>query len=358
MKTNQYLIIMAGGVGTRLWPFSRANYPKQFHDLLDKGKTMLQETIDRFKNICPNQNIFVVTNEDYENIIKEQLPQIPEENILLEPIKRNTAPCIAYAAYKIYQKNKEANLVVVPSDQHINQVEKFVETIQQGLNFTAKNNALVTLGIKPTRPDTGYGYIQFEEDKKSNISKVKHFLEKPDLESAKAFIKSGDFVWNAGIFIWKVTDIIEAFQLYLPELANYFKEIESAFYTDKERQAIKDIYTQMRKNVSIDVGIMEKAENVYVILSDFDWSDVGTWKSLYEESQKDKEGNVISGQVQVYNSKNCIIKTPKNKLVVINGLDNFIVAEFDDVLLISKKEDEQRVRDFVEDAKLNNEKYI
>lgn len=358
MKSNQYVIIMAGGVGTRLWPFSRTNFPKQFHDLLDNGKSMLQETIQRFENICPFENIFVVTNEIYKEIIEQQFPNLPKDNILLEPVKRNTAPCIAYATYKIFKKNPNANLVIAPADQHIKNTQKFQETIQKALDFTQNNQALVTLGIKPTRPDTGYGYIQFEENPKQEVKKVIIFTEKPDLETAKNFIKSGDFVWNAGIFIWKAKDIIKAFEEYLPELHNYFTEMNDVFYTPKEMHKLRDVYAQMRKNISIDVGIMEKAENVFVILSEFDWSDVGTWKSLYEESKKDNFGNVITGNIRQHDTKNCIIKMPEDKLVVVQGLDNFIVAEFDGVLLICRKDEEQRVRDFVEDAKLEDEKYV
>lgn len=358
MKSNQYVIIMAGGVGTRLWPFSRTNFPKQFHDLLDTGKSMLQETIQRFENICGFENIFIVTNEIYKSIIEQQFPNLPKDNILLEPVKRNTAPCIAYATYKIFKRNPDANLVIAPADHHIQNTKAFQETIQRALDFTEKNEALLTLGIKPTRPDTGYGYIQFEENENNDVKKVITFTEKPALETAKTFIKSGDFVWNAGIFIWKAKDIITAFEQYLPELHTYFIEMNDVFYTAKEMTMLRDVYAQMRKNISIDTGIMEIAENVYVILSQFDWSDVGTWKSLYEESKKDNFDNVITGNVRQHDTKNCIIKMPEDKLVVIQGLDNFIVAEFDGVLLICRKDDEQKVRDFVEDAKLEDKKYV
>lgn len=358
MNVNQYAIIMAGGVGTRLWPFSRTNFPKQFHDLLDTGKSMLQETIERFENICPFENIFIVANEIYKEIIEQQFPNLPKDNILLEPIKRNTAPCIAYATYKIFQKNPNANLVIAPADQHIKNRKLFADTIQKALDFTEKNDALVTLGIKPTRPDTGYGYIQFKEHKTKQVKKVIIFTEKPDVETAKGFLKSGDFVWNAGIFIWKAKDIIKAFEEYLPQLSNYFEEMKDVFYTPKEQSTLRNVYAQMRLNISIDKGIMESAENVHVILSEFDWSDVGTWKSLYEESKKDEQGNVITGNVRKHDTKNCIIKMPDDKLVVVQGLDNLIVAEFDGVLLICRKDEEQRVKDFVEDAKLENNKYV
>jgi mannose-1-phosphate guanylyltransferase len=357
MNINNYAVIMAGGVGTRLWPFSKTNYPKQFHDILDTGKTLLQETVNRFREVCPIENIYIVTNEMYKDLVKEQLPELKDEQILLEPTKRNTAPCIAYACYKIALKNPDANIVVAPADQVIKEESDFKEVILTALAETAQNDSLVTLGIKPTRPDTGYGYIQFQEDSDKEIKKVKLFTEKPDLEYAKQFVASGEFVWNAGIFVWNVQSILKAFREHLEDLANVFQEIQSQLNTATEASVIKKAYS-VCKSESIDKGIMEKADNVYVILCDFYWSDLGTWKSLYENSPKDKDGNVVTGKVLTYDTKNSIIKIPKDQLVVVQGLDNVIVAEFDGVLLICSKDEEQRVRDFVADAKNLGEKFV
>lgn len=353
---RNFAVIMAGGVGTRLWPFSRANYPKQFHDLLNEGESFLQATVKRLLPLCPMSNIYIVSNQHYYDIIKAQLPELKDEQILLEPVKRNTAPCIAYASYKIAKKHPEANLLVTPADQVVRDATLFQETAQTALDFTAQNEVLLTFGIRPTRPDTGYGYIQFGEGE-GQLRKVRSFLEKPDLEHATKFVESGEFVWNAGIFVWNAESIKTAFAEHLPDLADIFQEIEPAFYTEQEAAAVKKAYS-LCKNISIDYGIMEKADNVQVILSSFDWSDLGTWKSLYENSQKDANQNVLSGEVLTYDTSNSIIKTPKNKLVVVQGLDNFIVAEYDGVLLICKKDEEQRVREFVAEAKNKGKKFI
>lgn len=352
LHSNQYVVIMAGGVGTRLWPFSRNNYPKQFHDILGTGKTLLQETVGRFKNICPMENVFIVTNEIYKEIIQEQLPELSEDQILLEPTKRNTAPCIAYAVYKIAIKNPNANIIVAPADQVIAQEDIFEQTIQLALDTTAASDVLVTLGIQPTRPDTGYGYIQFEEGE-GQVRKVKTFTEKPNLETAIKFLETGEFVWNAGIFIWNVQAISKAFDNYMPDLAEIFVEAKKDFYSENEAKAIKTAYS-LCKSESIDIGVMQKAgidDNVMVVLSSFDWSDLGTWKSLYENSPKDENNNVVTGKIATYDTQNCIIKMPSDKLVVVQGLENYIIAEFDGVLLICKKDEEQRVKEFVADAK-------
>ncbi len=356
---NNYAVIMAGGVGTRLWPFSRTNYPKQFHDILGTGKSLLQQTVQRFQEVCPPENIYIVTNEIYYDLVKTQLPFLKDEQILLEPVKRNTAPCIAYACYKIAQKNPAANMVVAPADQVILQEDKFARTIMTALQETAEKDILLTLGIKPTRPDTGYGYIQFLEAE-HEVKPVKVFTEKPELEMAIQFLESGDFVWNAGIFVWNVKTIIQAFETYMSEMAGIFAEVKDDFYTEQEAEAMKKTYS-LCKSESIDYGVMEKAGKegkVYVILCDFDWSDLGTWKSLYENSPKDQGQNVVTGQVMTYDTQNCIIKTPEDKLVVVQGLDNFIVAEFDGVLLICNKDEEQRVKSFVADAKNKGSQYV
>lgn len=354
MNNNNFVVIMAGGIGSRFWPFSRTKHPKQFHDVLGTGKTLLQQTADRFEKICPPENIYIVTNKVYATLVKEQLPFLSDDQILAEPIGRNTAPCVAYAAFKIHKKNPHANLVIAPSDHIILKEKDFRDTIKQALKITSSQEILITLGIKPSRPDTGYGYIQYHDDVNSTQKKVKTFTEKPVLDLAKKFIESGDFVWNAGIFISNAQTLVNSFEKYLPDMAETFAEGESKYYTSEEEAFIAKAYTQC-KNISIDYGIMEKADNVFVLLSDFGWSDLGTWKSLYENMPKNSEGNVSEGNVLLFDTKNCIIKTPKEKLVVIEGLEEFIVAEYDNVLMICRKDQEQKVKDFVAEVKASKD---
>ncbi|MBN2745694.1 MAG: mannose-1-phosphate guanylyltransferase, partial [Bacteroidales bacterium] len=343
---NNYGIIMAGGVGSRFWPMSQTAHPKQFIDILGVGETFIQQTFRRMAKICPKENIFIVTNEAYRKTVQEQLPSILDTQILGEPSMRNTAPCIAYAVYKIYEKNQDANIVVAPSDHVIMNEDEFVRVVNEGLFQVEKNEWLLTLGIKPSRPDTGYGYIQYSEneayDENSEIRKVKTFTEKPALDMAISFLKSGDFLWNAGIFIWNIKTIINAFRTHLPEVNGIFEKGLGIYHTPNEPAFIKDSYT-ICPNISIDYGIMEKAENVYVFASDFGWSDLGTWGSLYDMIDKDSNANAIIGKnVMTYNSNNCVINAPDNKLVVVQGLDGYIVAVKKDSLLICKKEDEQQ----------------
>jgi len=351
-----FVIIMAGGVGTRFWPFSRTDFPKQFHDVLGTGKTLLQQTVDRFDGVCPIENIYIVTNQEYKNLIKEQIPALSDDQILLEPHRRNTAPCIAYACYKIASRNPDANVVVAPADHIILKEDTFKDTIRIALGATRYQNILVTLGIQPSRPDTGYGYIQYIPDKLT-VKKVKSFTEKPHLELALQFLDSGDFLWNAGIFVWNINAFKNALKEFQPDIAEIFEDGDSHYYTDTEESFIHRAY-QHCGSISIDNGIMEKADNVHVVLSDFGWSDLGTWKSLYEVSEKDENQNVTDGNMLLYNTTNSIIKTSKDKLVVINGLDGFIVAEYNGVLMICKKEDEQKVKEFVAEAKELNPKYV
>jgi mannose-1-phosphate guanylyltransferase len=310
---------------------------------------MIQQTSERFQNICPPENIFVVTNFFYKDLVKTQLPFLTDDQILCEPVGRNTAPCAAYACYKIYRKNPDANVVIAPSDHVILKEQEFERRINMALDITSQAEVLITLGIKPSRPDTGYGYIQFLEDLEE-MKKVKTFTEKPVLELAQKFVESGDFLWNAGIFVWSCNTVIKAFEKYLPDMAEIFAEGNHKYWTPEETTFIETAYSQC-KNISIDYGIMEKADNVYVLPADFGWSDVGTWKSLYDVSEKAKDGNVVSGNVMLYDTKNCIIKTPYDKLVVIEGLEDYIVAEFDGVLMICNKNNEQKVKDFVADVK-------
>ena len=356
MNQHTYVIIMAGGVGTRFWPFSRNNNPKQFHDVLGTGKTLLQQTASRFEGVCPDENIYIVTSTEYYQLVKTQLPFLSDDQILLEPNRRNTAPCIAYACYKIAAKDPQATVVVAPADHIILKEEVFKEKVRLALDVAAQSEVLITLGIQPTRPDTCYGYIQYLPSE-GLVKKVKTFTEKPQLEIAVKFLESGDFVWNAGIFIWGVRSIIKAFEAHLPEVAEVFAEGKSDYYTDTEKGFIEKAY-MLCKNISIDFGIMEKAENVFVVLSDLGWSDLGTWKSMYDISTKDEERNAADGKLMLYDTKNCIIKTPKDKLVVVQGLEGYIVAENDGVLMICKIDEEQRVRDFVADAKALGNQYI
>lgn len=358
MNSNHYVVIMAGGIGSRFWPFSRSNFPKQFHDVLGTGKTMIQQTVDRFRNVCPRQNILIVTNKDYAGLVKEQLPDFGDEQILLEPMGRNTAPCVAYAAFKIYAKNPDANLVVCPSDHIILREDIFEEVILTALSATQNESKLLTLGMKPTRPDTGYGYIQFLEGPEV-VKKVKTFTEKPQLEIARKFLESGDFVWNAGIFIWNAKAILKALEIHQSELYELFMEGLPHLNQPDEQIFINQTYPQC-KNISIDNGIMEKADNVYVVLADFGWSDLGTWKSLYELSEKDPCGNVVNANAMLYDTYNTVVRVGKDKLVVVEGVENLIIAESDGVIMICHKDHEQRVKEFVADAKSSviNKKYI
>lgn len=357
-RKNNYCVIMAGGIGSRFWPMSRTAFPKQFIDILGTGQTLIQQTFDRLLKIAPKENILIVTNEMYQSLVLEQI-DVKAEQILLEPSRRNTAPCIAYANHKIKKKNPNANIIVAPSDHLILKEDHFIEVIEKALDFTAKNDALVTLGIKPSRPDTGYGYIQFDDSSDAEIKKVKTFTEKPDIELAKQFLASGDFSWNSGMFIWSLKSINKAFAKLLPEVDNLFQEQENKLDTTEESKAIEDIYS-VSKSISIDYGIMEKSENVYVISADIGWSDLGTWGSIYTHLPQDKNKNAIVGKnVMLYDSKDCIVSVPKEKLVVLQGLEGYIVVEANDTLLVCKKEDEQKIKDFVTDIKLNKgEKFV
>lgn len=353
---NNYCVIMAGGIGARFWPMSRTAKPKQFIDILGTGTTLIQETFRRFLEVCPKENIYIVTNEIYKEQVMNQLPGITEDQVLLEPARRNTAPCVAYAAFKILEKNPQANLVVAPSDHIIIKEDAFTGIIKTALRAAEENNWLITLGIKPSRPDTGYGYIQFNSDtgdpRYAGLRKVKTFTEKPNLELAETFLRSGDFLWNSGIFIWSLKSILRAFENHLPEVDELFRAGKGIYCTPGEKEFVKKTYTMCR-SISIDYGIMEKASNVYVIESDFGWSDLGTWGSLHDIRSKDGNNNAITGKhVMTYDSRNNIINMPDDKLVVIQGLDDYIVVEDENVLLICRKGDEQQIRQIVADVKI------
>ena len=342
---------MAGGVGSRFWPFSRVNNPKQFQDVLGIGKSLLQLTAERFEGVCPKENIYVVTNDIYGDLVKEHLPFISDDQLLLEPCGKNTAPCVAYAAFKIASKNPKANLIVSPSDHIILRGEEFKRNLNTGLQIAANNDVLLTLGIKPNRPDTGYGYIKFDAQEPGELKKVQAFTEKPNLEKAEEFVKSGNYVWNAGIFVWSAKAILEAFKTHSPALYEQFTS--TTYFTEGEKAFIEETYTNCA-SISIDYAIMEKAKNVSVLLCDIGWSDLGTWKSLYDIKDKNNQGNVLEGNIKTYDTEDCIIKTPKHRLVIAEGLKGFIVAEHDNVLLICRKDQEQKVKEFVEELKLNN----
>ena len=337
---NNYCVIMAGGIGSRFWPMSRNNFPKQFIDILGTGKTLIRQTYERFLSICPAENIYIVTNETYLSLVSKQIPELSSDQVLAEPQRRNTSPCVAYAASKIFSINPNANLVIAPSDHIIQDEKKFQQAIISGLTFTEKNDVLLTIGIQPSRPDTGYGYIQFKEDvsnEEFKIRKVKTFTEKPNLEMAKFFLKSGEFLWNAGIFLWNAKTIMKAFEEHLQEMYTIFHEGLEHYFTPSEPDFIRKAYA-LCKNISIDYGIMEKARNVFVLSAEFGWSDLGTWKSLYEHLPHDKQGNAIVGpHVMVDHTSNCIINMTKNKLAVIQGLENFIIVETENVLLYLKE---------------------
>jgi len=347
---------MAGGIGSRFWPLSKTQCPKQFLDILGMGKTLLQQTFDRLSQVIAADQIFIVSNLEYKSLIEEQLPGIPKENILLEPMRRNTAPCIDYANFRILQKNPDANVVVAPSDHLIVKEVEFLRCIEQGLDFVRTNDALLTMGIVPSRPETGYGYIQsIKEDvpgyENTGLMKVKTFTEKPDLEMARVFIESGDFYWNAGIFFWSMKAIMDAFETYLPEIHALFKEGEDLYGTPEEPAFIENTYSNCR-NISVDYGIMEKAENVYVLVSDFGWSDLGTWGSLYEQLSKDDRNNSVSGKhVFLYESYGNIVNIQGDKLVVLQGLTDYIVVQNEDIILVCRREDEQKIKQFVNDIR-------
>jgi mannose-1-phosphate guanylyltransferase len=360
MNNNHYVAIMAGGIGSRFWPMSRTSYPKQFLDILNTGRTLIQSTHDRFKKFIPLENIYVVTSEEYVEIVRDQLPEIPAKNIVAEPSRKNTAPCIAYISYKLQQLNGKGTLICAPADHIILDDTAFTKVCLEAMSFVKAHKALITLGIKPSHPNTGYGYIQFEQQPASdNVYKVKTFTEKPNADLAKTFVSSGEFLWNAGIFVWQVNNIVAAFEKHLPELAEIFEAEKTLFNTEKEKSAIEKIYP-LCTNVSIDYAVMEKAENVYIIPSSFGWSDLGTWNSAHENMEKDYLGNAVSGsEVMVIDATHNMVHVPNNKLVLLQGLNDYIIVDTEDVLMICKKEKEQEIKQYVAEIKRNKgDKYL
>ena len=348
---NTYVVIMAGGSGTRFWPFSRVEKPKQFLDVMGIGHSLLQMTFDRFKEITDVAKIYIVSNTKYKDLILEQLHEVSEEQILLEPFQRNTAPCIAYACHKITKKDPGASIVVSPADHVVFKEAVFTKLINKALLVAEKEDKLITVGVKPSRPETGYGYIQFVEDAKEDVKEVKTFTEKPEKELAKKFIESGDFVWNAGIFIWSAKSIVKAFESHLPEMNEVFADIRNDYYTANEQSVVDSAYA-LCKNISIDYGIMEKASNVYVVLGDFGWSDLGSWRSLYEVSDKDENNNMIKANAMVYNSSNCTINGPDDKLIVVSGIDNCLITDHGNAILICNKESNTELKTIVHDIQV------
>ncbi len=350
---NNYVAIMAGGIGSRFWPESRNEHPKQFLDILGTGKSLIQWTYERFKNICPIENIYIITNEAYIPTLKSQISEIQDKNILSEPSRKNTAACAAYIAHKLHALNPDANIVMSPSDHLIFDERIFERDIINALDFVSKNEILLTLGIKPTRPDTGYGYIQYNTGKKiEEFYQVKTFTEKPSHELAETFVRSGDFLWNAGIFVWNVNVILQELQLYLPEMNEVFGQVKR-YNKEGEYNDIEKVYTQCT-NISIDYGIMEKTKRVYVLPSYFGWCDLGTWNSAYENSKKDYLGNAVYGDnVMIIDSSQCMIKAPDDKLLVLQGLENFIIVDTRDVLLICERNREQQIKDYVAEVRRN-----
>lgn len=345
---------MAGGVGSRFWPVSRTNMPKQFIDILGTGQSLIQQTYNRFAKIILPENIYVVTNEEYIDIVAEQLPNLPAENILGEPMRRNTAPCILYANIKIGLRDENANIVVTPADHLIINEDEFLENILDGLKFITLSNSLLTFGITPDRPATGYGYIQLEENKKKErFVPVKTFTEKPHLELAKFFLKSGDFLWNSGIFLWKHSAIDQEISQHLPELYNLFMENKSVFGTSDEKTVINRVYSDA-KSISIDFGVMEKAQNVFVLQTNFGWSDLGTWNSLYTLQDKDSDQNVVVAKnLLIEQSKgNYVYSNSPEKVILLRDLEDYIVVDTDGALLICKRENEQEISELLNEAKL------
>ena len=351
MNKNYYAILMAGGVGSRFWPVSTQDFPKQFHDMLGTGETLIQKTFNRLSNIIPKENIFILTNERYNNLVFEQLPEVTKRQVVLEPAMRNTAPCILYASLKIQKENPNAIMIVAPSDHWIEDEKAFVNNVQQTFDFCSQNDALMTLGIQPTFPNTGYGYIEFDKKSSDAIKTVNQFREKPDYETAKTFLEQGNFLWNAGIFMWSVSSVVKAFQNNQPELYQLFEKGITVYNTDLEDDFISDNYGKS-ENISVDYAIMEKSKNVYVLPATFDWNDLGTWGSLYDKIADGKKDNaVVNARTLIKDASGNMIRSTKGKIVVVDGLHDFIIVDKEDVLLIFPKEKEQDIKQLRQNVK-------
>ena len=352
-KRDNYLVIMAGGIGSRFWPKSTAERPKQFVDVLGCGSSLIRLTFDRFQGIVPTENVWVVTSEKYAEMVHQELPEIPEGNILKEPCRRNTAPCIAYVSWRIKSKNPRANIVVTPSDHIVMDTPEFQRVINSALSFVDESDAIITLGMKPTRPETGYGYIQVDlsvhSPRNKEIFLVDQFREKPELEVAKEYIAQNNFFWNSGIFVWNVSTIVNAFRIYATKISEIFEALLPYYGTEKEQMLINERFP-MCPNISVDYAILEHAEEIYCLPASFGWSDLGTWGSLRENVEKDRDGNALIGEnIRTYDTKNCIVHTTEEKRVVVEGLDGYIIAEKDDVLLICRLQNEQLIKQYSEE---------
>lgn len=351
MNKNYYAILMAGGVGSRFWPVSTEDFPKQFHDMLGTGDTLIQKTFTRLTDLIPVENIFILTNERYNDLVLQQLPQVKQRQVVLEPAMRNTAPCILYASLKIQKENPDAVMIVAPSDHWIEDEKTFSKNVQQAFDFCSENNALMTLGIQPTFPNTGYGYIEYDKFSTKDIKSVKQFREKPDYEMAKEFINQGNFLWNAGIFMWSATTVVNAFKSSQPRLYELFEKGISTYNTNFENDFIKDNYPKA-ENISVDYAIMEKSTNVYVVAAEFDWNDLGTWGSLYDKLDKDESNNaVVNSRTLVADASGNMIRTNDDKIVVIDGLSDYIIVDKDEVLLIFPKSKEQDIKKTLQSVK-------
>ncbi|VAV83794.1 Mannose-1-phosphate guanylyltransferase [hydrothermal vent metagenome] len=351
MNKNYYAILMAGGVGSRFWPVSTQDFPKQFHDMLGTGETLIQKTFNRLSNIIPKENIFILTNERYNDLVLEQLPEVTKRQVVLEPAMRNTAPCILYASLKIQKENPNAIMIVAPSDHWIEDEKAFTQNVQQTFDFCSQNDALMTLGIQPAFPNTGYGYIEYDKKSSDAIKTVSQFREKPDYETAKTFLEQGNFLWNAGIFMWSVSSVIKAFQNNQPELFQLFEKGIAVYNTDLEDDFISDNYGKS-ENISVDYAIMEKSKNVYVLPATFDWNDLGTWGSLYDKIDEGKKDNaVVNARTLIKDASGNMIRSTKGKIVVIDGLNDFIIVDKEDVLLIFPKEKEQDIKELRQNVK-------
>lgn len=347
---NTHVVIMAGGIGSRFWPLSTPEYPKQFIDILGCGRTLIQLTVDRFQGICPMENFWVVTNAKYVDIVKEQIPDILEKHILAEPAARNTAPCIAWACWKIKAENPNANVVVTPSDAVVMNPEEFRRVINNALDFTAVNDSIVTIGIKPNRPETGYGYVETLPEANGEICAVKEFKEKPDLETAKRYLNAGNYLWNAGIFVWNVNTIVESVTKYNSQITGLMNRIAQSFGVANEQQTIEGLFPLCEK-ISIDYAVMEPASRdgkVFTHPADFGWSDLGNWASLYEKLQKDENGNAVVGNAKLFDCLNCVVHTEDARMVILQGLDGYIVSQKNGQVLICKRSEEQRIKEFTE----------
>ncbi len=351
MNKNYYAILMAGGVGSRFWPVSTQDFPKQFHDMLGTGETLIQKTFSRLSKLIPSENIFILTNKRYNDLVFQQLPEVTKRQVVLEPAMRNTAPCILYASLKIQKENPDAVMIVAPSDHWIEDENTFSKNVQQAFNFCSQNDALMTLGIQPTFPNTGYGYIEYDKSANNAIKPVSQFREKPDYDTAKAFIAQGNFLWNAGIFMWSVDSVVKAFQNNQPELFELFKKGIEVYNTDFEDDFVRDNYAKA-ENISVDYAIMEMSENVFVLPAEFDWNDLGTWGSLYDKLDKDDNGNaVVKARTLTEDASGNMIRAKNDKIVVVDGLNDFIIVDNEDVLLIFPKAKEQDIKELRQNVK-------